>query len=90
MACNNFFGHSGSTGSGLGQRLSAQGYGYSAAGENIGAGYPSDQEMFDGWMQSDGHREAMLNPGYTQVGVGYVFHAGGQYGHYWTADFGAP
>jgi uncharacterized protein YkwD len=90
MACNNFFSHTGSNGSGLGQRLAAQSYGFSAAAENIGAGYSAAQAMFDGWMSSEGHRENMLNPAYSEVGIGYSFRSNTEYGHYWVADFGSP
>jgi uncharacterized protein YkwD len=50
------------------------------AGENI-ASYPASatvvQDMFEGWMDSQGHRENILRPQFTHIGVG-MFVAGRQ------------
>jgi uncharacterized protein YkwD len=70
-------------------RLDNAGYTYWGAGENIGAGQSTAQEMFDDWMAStQGHRETMLDPAFTEIGIGYV--AGGSWGHYWTGLFATP
>lgn len=38
-----------------------------------------------GWMGSDGHRENLLGPGFTHIGVGYaVIERDDGYHHYWT------
>lgn len=58
---------------------------YTAAGENIAAGYTSAQAVVRGWMNSPGHRQNILNPNFNQIGVGYA--AGGSYRHYWTQMF---
>ncbi|MGE4485651.1 MAG: SafA/ExsA family spore coat assembly protein [Oscillospiraceae bacterium] len=45
---------------------------YRAAAENIAMGYRTPQTVVKGWMNSTtGHRENILNPSYTQIGVGY-------------------
>jgi len=41
---------------------------------------------FSGWMASEGHRLSMLNPEYTQAGVGYWCNASSTYGGYFTLD----
>lgn len=58
---------------------------YQYAGENIAAGQVSPEAVMEAWMNSQGHRENILNPNYTHIGVGYV--SGGSYQHYWTQQF---
>lgn len=55
--------------------------------ENIAAGQPSAQAVFDAWMNSPGHRANIMNPSYTMIGMGYV-NAGIDYSHYWCQLFG--
>jgi len=57
-------------------------------GENIAAGYKSVQEVFDGWMNSPGHRENILTDWFTIFGSGYVYQDGTRYRHYWVQLFG--
>lgn len=61
---------------------------FHAAGENIAAGQRTAVEVMQGWMNSPGHRQNILNPQYTEIGVGYV--TGGSYGVYWTQMFIRP
>lgn len=89
MACNNFFSHTGSDGSTFASRIYAQGYGFSAAGENLYAGGGA-ADAFYAWMNSAGHRANMLNPGYTEAGIGYIYEPNSPYGSYFTAEFAAP
>ena len=57
------------------------------AGENIGAGYATPEEVVAAWMDGEGHRRNILNPNYTEIGVGY-FAGAGAYRAYWVQDFG--
>ncbi|WP_447587079.1 CAP domain-containing protein [Cellulomonas persica] len=43
-----------------------------AVGENLALGYPDAQAAVEGWLASTGHRENILRPGYTSIGVGCV------------------
>ena len=75
---------------------------YRAAGENIASGYKTPADVVSGWMNSQGHRENMLNPDFTHMGVGekdrnwvQLFISGYQYaslrlaeGDYLTVDPG--
>ncbi|OGI72056.1 hypothetical protein A3J61_01625 [Candidatus Nomurabacteria bacterium RIFCSPHIGHO2_02_FULL_38_15] len=48
-------------------------YEYITIGENLAMGnFESDQTLVDAWMNSPGHRANILNPKYTQIGVGLV------------------
>ena len=58
------------------------GISFKTAGENIAYGYSTPEAVVNGWMNSEGHRKNILNPNYTQIGVGYVAS-----GHYWTQMF---
>lgn len=54
--------------------------GWSAWGENVAfaGGYPDlAGTIHSNWMNSPGHRENILRPGFTQVGIGYHVDAAG-------------
>ncbi len=55
-------------------------------GENIAAGYHSPEAVMDGWMNSPGHRDNILNPSSWEIGVGY-FEGSGLFNYYWVQDF---
>ena len=55
------------------------------SGENIAMGYQSPEAVMNGWMNSDGHRGNILNPRYTDIGIG-AFCVDGTY--YWVQCFG--
>ncbi|MGL5944276.1 MAG: CAP domain-containing protein [Waterburya sp.] len=59
------------------------GYQYSNLGENVAQGQTTPTDVLDSWMNSSGHRENILNPNFTEIGVGYE-------NNYWTQVFGRP
>ena len=56
-------------------------------GENIAAGHASAAETVEQWMDSDGHRENILNPAFRELGVGYTYEDYSTYHHYWVQLF---
>lgn len=89
MACHSLISHSGSDGSSPSQRIAAAGYSASLASEIIyGSGYP--QTAFDWWMSDQIHRDEILNPYVTDMGVGYAYVPGTSAGGYYTVDFASP
>ncbi len=52
--------------------LESTDYNYIKAGENLAYGFPSSDATVNGWMQSQSHRENMLDSLYTEVGFGIV------------------
>lgn len=60
---------------------------YSAAGENIAAGYSSAAEVMQGWMNSAGHRANILNGSFGKVGIGLFVVPGDAYSYYWVQIF---
>ncbi|WP_141698966.1 CAP domain-containing protein, partial [Candidatus Marithrix sp. Canyon 246] len=88
MARNNYFSHTGLNGSKPWDRAKAAGYNDSYVGENIAAGNTSPADVIQGWMNSQGHRENILNSNYTEIGFGYSHLDSSQYRHYWVQVFG--
>ena len=88
QACHGLISHTGSDGSSPSQRVAAAGYAASRSSEIIyGSGYP--QTAFDWWMNDQVHRDEILNPYVTEMGVGYAYIAGTAKGYY-TVDFASP
>lgn len=88
MVDRDFFSHINPDGQDPGDRLDDAGYNWLTYGETIGGGYKTAQAMFNGWMNSPGHSAILLNPNFTEIGIGYV--TGGDYNHYWTAILATP
>ncbi|MGE7768093.1 CAP domain-containing protein [Peribacillus sp. NPDC096540] len=64
----------------LEKRLNAGHVKYSAAGENIATNYVDAAAVMEGWLNSKGHRDAILNEEFTDLGVGV-------YKKYYTQNF---
>jgi uncharacterized YkwD family protein/spore coat assembly protein SafA len=85
MAAKGYFSHQSPTYGSPFDMMKNFGIQYRAAGENIASGQRTPQEVMKSWMNSTGHRENILKPDFTHIGVGY--YQGGQYGHMWTQMF---
>ncbi|MGF1661507.1 MAG: CAP domain-containing protein [Kineosporiaceae bacterium] len=86
MAANGYFSHDSQDGRSPFDRISAAGYDYRTAGENIARGQPDAQAVMAAWMDSPGHRQNILNCDFEDLGVGYVESSGGPW---WVQNFGA-
>lgn len=84
MAARDYFNHTSPDGDGPGERAEAAGYD-AWGGENIAMGYASAEDVVAGWMNSEGHRENILNCDFQAIGVGLADSARGEY---WTQMFG--
>jgi uncharacterized protein YkwD len=90
MAASGYFSHTGSDGSTPWSRIQAAGYtGATTYGENIAAGYADPQSVVQAWLSSPDHRANILDPRFTEAGVGIYQAPGSQYGIYWTEDLAA-
>ena len=99
MGVRKFFAHKTPDGVDPGRRMEAVGYPVSstATGENLAWGTGAEAtpvRIVKGWMNSPGHRENILRPSFTEVGVGVAHDAPkrdvqGRAGVY-TTDFGGP
>lgn len=85
MADKNYFSHTSPTYGSPFEMLQHFGVSYRSAGENIAAGQRSAEEVMTSWMNSSGHRANIMNPSFTEIGIGY--YAGGSYRTYWTQLF---
>ena len=85
MAQRQVMTHSGWNGSNAGQRLTENGYGWSAWGENVAAGQTTANAVMQAWMGSSGHRANILSPLFNEMGVAAVQGTNGVV--YWTLDF---
>ncbi|WP_347550499.1 CAP-associated domain-containing protein [Pseudalkalibacillus hwajinpoensis] len=83
MQQNNYFSHTSPSKGELSDRLKKGDVLYSYAGENIAARYPDAGAAMLGWLNSKGHREALLNEEFTDIGVGV-------YREYYTQNFIKP
>jgi uncharacterized protein YkwD len=90
MAVHNYFSHNSRNGTTPAARMTAAGYRYRYAAENIAAGQPNADAVMIAWMNSPGHRANVLNCKLTQLGVGYAVNPASTYNTYWTQDFGTP
>lgn len=70
MAEKQFFSHESETNGDLSDRLQAAEVMYELAGENIAANYTDAPAVVEGWLNSESHREAMLNAEFTHIGIG--------------------
>lgn len=77
MIDNNYFDHNSPTYGSPFDMMNQFGIQYNTAGENL-AGNQTVEAAHQALMDSQGHRENILNSGYTEVGIGIV--DGGQYG----------
>ncbi|MFG2292336.1 CAP domain-containing protein [Streptomyces sp. NPDC048603] len=84
MASHRNMSHTGSDGSDPGTRITRTGYRWSTYGENVAYGYGTPQQVMNGWMNSPGHRQNILNCSFKEIGVGLA-----QPNNYWTQVFGA-
>jgi uncharacterized protein YkwD len=87
MVNNGFFSH----GSNFAARISAVGFIWSTAGENIATGYRTPRQVVDAWMASTGHCQNILNPSFRDAGTGVNQSPIRGYGTgTWTQDFATP
>lgn len=88
MAQNNYFSHVSLDARTLADRMAASGYGFTAAGENIGAGQATVQEVVGRWIQSPGHCQNLMNPAYRDIGLACRRNDSAAYQLYWTLNLG--
>lgn len=88
MAANNFFSHTGSDGSNVGERMTRAGYDWRGYAENIAAGQDDHEDAIQGWLNSPGHCRNLMSTTSQDIGMACVSNADSQYRHYWTQVFG--
>jgi len=74
------------------ERAESYGYKWARLGENLGGGtsISTEEEMVQGWLDSDNHCENLMNPNFTEVGMVMIKNDSSLYTHYWGQEFGTP
>lgn len=82
MATNNYFSHTSPTYGSPFDQMKQHGVTYRSAAENIAKGQRTATEVVKAWMESPGHRQNILTPQFTHIGIGFD-----QNGYVWTQQF---
>lgn len=91
MVANNYFAHTSPAGLSPWYWFQKVGYSFIYAGENLAVNFVNSEDVTSAWMNSSDHRENILNPHYTQIGMATaqgIFD--GQPAVYVVELFGAP
>lgn len=79
MAERDFFSHCDlDTQSSMSDRITAAGYVWNSAGENIAAVQTTPEAVMTAWMNSSGHRANILRNTFEEIGVGYYVQSNDQ------------
>lgn len=88
---SSYYSHTRPNGEGFHTAFSDVGVSYLYAGENIAYGrnmFETAGEVFEAWMDSESHRENILNPNYECVAFGLsVLKVGANTYYYWSQEF---
>jgi uncharacterized protein YkwD len=91
MATYGAFDHRGHDGSTPVTRVEQAGYGgYLIVGENIAAGAMTAAEVTQGWLDSPAHCENIMDPRFSEIGIGFAVNPSSRELVYWTQEFAAP
>jgi hypothetical protein len=72
MFSENYWAHNAPSGKNPWYWFQQAGYNYVYAGENLAKDFGNTSRLMDAWMASPTHRENIVNPKYTEIGVAVV------------------
>ena len=90
MAQHDYFEHRDLNGGSPADRVRAVGYRERLVGENIAYGPKSVEEVVQGWLDSPGHCENIMDPRFAEMGVAYATGQSGRHGLYWVQVLAQP
>jgi len=90
MAEHNYFEHEDLQGHTPADRVKAAGYAEKLVGENIAYGPTSADEVVQGWLDSPGHCENIMDPRFAEMGIAYAPGRVQRRGLYWVQLLVAP
>jgi uncharacterized protein YkwD len=70
-----------------GDRIAGAGYAWRTWGENVAAGQADCTTVMAAWMNSPGHRDNILNPAFSHIGMAAAANSAGV--PYWVMDLAA-
>jgi uncharacterized protein YkwD len=90
MAEHDYFEHRDLNGQLPADRVRAVGYREKVVGENIAYGPKSVDEVVQGWLDSPGHCENIMDPRFAEMGIAYATGRSGRHGLYWVQVLAEP
>jgi len=90
MADHNYFEHQNLSGKSPADRVRAVGYQEKLVGENLAYGPGTIEEVVQGWLDSPGHCENIMDPRFSQMGIAYSPGRASRHGLYWVQLFAEP
>lgn len=90
MARHNYFEHEDLAGRSPADRVRAVGYREKLVGENIAYGPKSAEEVVQGWLDSPGHCENIMDPRFAEMGIAYAAGQASRRGLFWVQLLVAP
>ncbi len=82
--------HTGTDGSGHGDRVLREDYVFTIAAENVATGQKSWDDVFVAWQKSPGHNENLLRDDVTEFGIALVYEPTTAYSTYWAMLVASP
>ncbi|MBV9695878.1 MAG: CAP domain-containing protein [Gammaproteobacteria bacterium] len=90
MARHDYFEHEDPAGRSPADRVRAAGYAERLVGENIAYGPRTVADVVQGWLDSPGHCENIMDRRFAEMGLGYAAGAGARRGLYWVQLLAEP
>jgi uncharacterized protein YkwD len=90
MALHDYFEHQDLSGHSPADRVRAIGYRETLVGENIAYGPQSADEVVQGWLDSPGHCENIMDPRFSEMGLAFAAGQSSRRGLYWVQLLAAP
>jgi uncharacterized protein YkwD len=90
MAEHDYFEHEDLAGHSPADRVRAVGYRETLVGENIAYGLRSADDVVQGWLESPGHCENIMDPRFAEMGIAYAQGRAVKHGLYWVQVLAAP
>ncbi len=90
MARHDYFEHEDLLGRSPADRVRAVGYQEKLVGENIAYGPQSAEEVVQGWLDSPGHCENIMDPRFAEMGIAYAAGQASRRGLFWVQLLVAP
>jgi uncharacterized protein YkwD len=90
MAAHDYFEHQDLGGHSPADRVRAVGYPEKLVGENIAYGPSSVEEVVQGWLDSPGHCENLMDPRFAQMGIASAAGQAARRGRFWVQVLAEP
>jgi uncharacterized protein YkwD len=90
LASHAYMAHTGRDGSSPAQRVTRSGYRWRATGENLASGIMTPEALLAGWLGSPEHCANLMDPVFSEMGVGFGVNPRDARGVYWALELGRP